>query len=212
MEISVKSNVKEFLKDIDAIHQRHVPFVTSKALNAVAVDAQNAVVKSIPHIFNNRVKWWLKQQPTGVKVKFTDKRKGNLSKSSVFTEAWFTKLQMTGGTKTAKRKNFAIPKKENVLDKFEKAGAAHLLMTDKGQYFKTDKAIFRRLKKGRLKYMYALSPTAKIKARFDFNGIVEKVVKRRFEKHFRDWFKKAIADPVKQNKGGLRNSNPTGGA
>lgn len=140
MEIILKSNIKEFVKYLDDVEKKHVPFATSLALNATAVEAQKAVVDAIPHIFNNRKKWWLKQQPTGVKVQFTtkgSKSKGIASnmKSRVYTDAKFAPRQEKGEIKKARGKNLAIPKKENVLDKFEKAGSAKLLMNDTKQYF-----------------------------------------------------------------------------
>jgi len=192
MEVRLQNNIKEFTKELNAIQREQLPFATSLALNAIAVEAQEAVVKSIPSKFKNRKKWWLRQQPTGIKVKFTDRRKNNLHQSRVYTDAAFMVMQETGGTRQARRKNIAVPKKENVLDKFEKAGSAHLLLNDKKQYFKTDTAIYRRLKKGRLKYMYALTPTAKIKPRFGFAEIIKKVVMRRFERIFREKLNYAV--------------------
>lgn len=196
MEVSVRSNIKQFIQQMNNAEKKQVPYATSLALNAVAVKAQENIQKSIEGKFNNRKKWWLRQQPTGVKVKFTDRRKDNLKKSSVFLgpKNWWGDLQGKGGTKKGKRGNIAIPKKENVLDKFEKAGSAYKLVND-GQYFKRNKdgkeAIFRRLKNGKLKYMYALSSSVKIKPRLNFEQTVRKTVQRHFEKIFWEKFKYA---------------------
>ena len=107
MEISVKSNIKQLIQQMNNAEKKQVPYATSLALNAVAVKAQENVQKSIEGKFNNRKKWWLRQQPTGVKVKFTDRRKDNLKKSSVFLgpKNWWGDLQEKGGTKKGKRGN-----------------------------------------------------------------------------------------------------------
>ena len=69
ISINVKSNVKQFTKGLRRIEKKQIPFATARALTWTAQDAQKWLIKKIPSIFNVNKKWWLKQQPTGIKIK-----------------------------------------------------------------------------------------------------------------------------------------------
>ena len=190
MEVSLKSNIKEFTKQLDHIQKQQVPYATSRALNDVAVDAQESVVAAIPNVFNNRKKWWLKQQPTGVKVRFS--KKTDL-KASVYSKAYFAEMQEKGGTKTPRAsRNLAIPT-DSVPKKYRTSHGAKEMLNERQNVFKTPKGIFRRTGKKGAVLLWSYSRSAKVPRRFGFNDIVAKVVKRRFEQHFKKWLEKSIS-------------------
>ena len=96
MQITITSNIKKIATQLDYMQRKQLPFATSRALNKVAVAAQESIVRSIPHIFNNRKKWWGKNKPTGIKVKFSNKYE---LVAAVYTKAYFANLQEDGGIK-----------------------------------------------------------------------------------------------------------------
>lgn len=189
MEIRLDSNIREFTKWLTEVQKEQVPYATSRALNDVAVDAQSSVVKSITGIFQNRKKWWLKQQPTGIKVKFSNKRD---LVSRVHTSAYFAQIQQDGGTKKPKSaKNLAIPTAA-VPKKYRTSHGAREMMADKKNVFSTPKGVFRRTGKKKLTLLWSLAPAAKIIGVFKFADIITKVVNRRFEQHFRKRLEQAL--------------------
>lgn len=189
MEFRVSSNIKEFTKYLDNIQKEQIPYATSRALNDVAVDGQDSVVQAVTGIFNNRKRWWLRQQPTGIKVKFSNKK--NLT-ARVHTSAYFARIQSEGGTKKPKTAhNLAIPT-ELVPKKYRTSSGARDMMNDKKNVFKTPKGVFRRTGKNTIALMWSFSPVAKIKAVFNFNEILTKVINRRFEAHFKKRLEQAI--------------------
>ncbi len=189
MEIRLDSNIREFTKWLTEVQKEQVPYATSRALNDTAVDAQNSLVKAVTGIFKNRKRWWLKQQPTGIKVKFSNKR--DLA-ARVHTSAYFAQIQQDGGVKKPKTaKNLAIPTAA-VPKKYRTSHGARDMMADKKNVFSTPKGVFRRTGKKKLTLMWSLSPTATIKGVFKFGDIVTKVVNRRFEVHFKKRLDQAL--------------------
>lgn len=93
---NVKSNVKQFVKGLDRIQKRQVPFATTRALTWTAKEAQKKLQDAMPSTFNVTKKWWLAKQPTGIKVKSA--KKADLE-AVVYTLAYFAKLQEDGGIK-----------------------------------------------------------------------------------------------------------------
>lgn len=181
MEFRLQNNIKEFTRDLNIVQKQQVPYATSRAINDTAVDGQEAVQAAIPHIFKNLKRWWLRQQPTGIKVKFSNK--ANLH-AQVHTSAYFAEIQSEGGTKRPQSaRNLAIPT-DAVPKKYRTSHGAREMSNDKKNIFRTPKGVFKRTGKKKITLMWSFSPTAMIKKRFDFNGIIEKVIKRRFEKHF----------------------------
>ena len=186
MELSVISNIKQVTKQLGVIERRQIPFAASRTLNKVAVAAQSSIVQAIPHIFNNRKKWWGKTQPTGIKVKFASKYE---LVSAVYTRAYFATIQEEGGIKKPHSgMHLAIPA-SNVPKKFRKSNA---LSKEQGNSrifkSKSGKSILRRTGKLGIQKLYTLSPQAHVRARFGFKRIAYKVFNRRFD----DIFKKQL--------------------
>jgi hypothetical protein len=191
MHVSLKSNIKEFTKHLDYIQYKQVPFATSRALNDVAVDAQTEVVQGIGNTFDNKKKWWLKQQPTGIKVKFSNKR--NLI-ASVFTNVYFANRQEKGGTKTPKRgKNLAVPT-NYVPKKYRISHGAKDMMNERKNVFATSKGIFQRTSKKRypIRLLWSLTRSSFTKPRFAFYATCQATVKKNFAKHFQNRLQQAL--------------------
>ena len=139
ISINVKSNIKQFTRDLSRIEKKQVPFATARALTWTAQDVQKWLIKKIPSIFNVTKKWWLKQQPTGIKIKPAKK---NHLVSSIYTKAYFANLQEEGGTKIPiKSKKLLIPSKK-VPKSRRKAGGAALMLKGK-KVFSTARGIYR---------------------------------------------------------------------
>jgi hypothetical protein len=96
MSMSVKSNVKDFVKHLDKVQKKQVPFATARALTWTVKESQKAIQEAIPHTFKVTKKWWLAKQPTGIKVRSA--KKTDLE-AVVYTTAYFAKLQEEGGIK-----------------------------------------------------------------------------------------------------------------
>lgn len=190
MEIILKDNIKQFTRWLDDVQKKQVPFATSRALNDTAVDGQNSVVAAIPHVFNNRKKWWLKQQPTGIKVRFS--KKDNLH-AAVHTSAYFADIQEKGGTKSPRSsKNLAIPT-NFVPKKYRTSHGAKEMLDERSNVFRTPKGIFRRDRKGATTLLWSFATSAKVPKRFGFFDILEKAVKRRFADNFKKRIDQALA-------------------
>mgnify|MGYP000033997046 CR=1 FL=1 len=197
MEIRVDSNIREFTQWLDHVQRDQVPYAASRAINDVAVDAQDSVVKNLQSVFKNLKRWWLKQQPTGIKVKFSNKK--NLH-SRVFTDVYFAQRQKDGGIKKTKSgKNLAVPLPA-VPRKYRTSSGAKRMMRERSNVFKTTtksghEIIARRKGKKRypLQVLWILTPTAYVPRRWHIYEVIEKVVKRRFSVHFKKRLDQALA-------------------
>jgi hypothetical protein len=192
MDFRLDSNIKEFTRELNAIQRQQIPFATSRAINDVAVMAQDQVISGIPRVFNNIKKWWLKQQPTGIKVQFSNK--SNLH-AAVHTSAYFAKMQEEGGTKQPRTaKNLAVPT-ARVAKKYRTSHGARELMDANKNVFRTSKGVFRRTGKKRypIQLLWSFTPTAKIKPRFRFYDTCKAAVQRNFEVQFKMRLAQALA-------------------
>ncbi|MDA9163857.1 hypothetical protein N9N97_03130 [Rickettsiaceae bacterium] len=190
MQISIESNLKKISKQLDHMQRKQLPFATSRALNKIAVVAQDSIIKSIPHIFKNSKVWWRKNQPTGIKVKFSNKYE---LVSAVYTRAYFARLQEDGGIKRSRSgKDLAVPA-SGVQKKFRRSDA---LRREQGNSrifkSKSGKSILRRVGKKQVQKLYTLTPQAKVKARFGFNRMAYKVFTRQFDRIFSEQLNYAL--------------------
>lgn len=190
VDLIVKDNIAEMTKWLDNIQRKQIPYATSRALNDTAVDAQKAIVDKIPSTFANRKKWWLKQQPTGIKVKFS--KKTDLT-ATVHTSAYFAGIQERGGVKAPKSgRNLAIPTAQ-VPKKYRTSHGAKQMLAEKKKVFATPKGVFRRKSKKKIEVLWTFSPRASIKPRFKFHATAEATARRNFARNFERWLKQAIA-------------------
>lgn len=197
MEFRVTNNIDQFKRGLNLVQREQIPYAASRAINDTAVDAQEAVQEAIPHIFENRKKWWLKRQPTGIKVKFSNKK--NLH-AQVFTNAYFAKIQAEGGTKKPKTaRNLAIPTKA-VPNRYRTSHGAREMVADRGNVFRNEKGVFKRTGKRKITLLWSFSPSASITRVFNFHEIIQKVVKRRFSKHFEKRLNEALASAKRPSR------------
>ncbi len=188
-EVIIKDNIKEFTRFLSRVEKKQVPFATSRAINDTAVDAQKSIQAAIPHIFDNRKKWWLKQQPTGIKIKFSNKTRLT---ASIFTNAPFAELQEKGGIKTPKSGGVIAVPTAKVAKRYRKAGGARQLLQSSDKIFSTKKGIFKKRGKSSITTMFVYTKTANVRRRFGFARIAEKVVKRKFNRNFATRLQQAL--------------------
>jgi hypothetical protein len=171
MRINVKSNVKEFTRHLNRIEKKQIPFATARALTWTAQDAQKEIISRIQAVFRNKKKWWLKQQPTGIKI--IPARKTRLV-STVYTDAYFANLQELGGTKRPHRSKVLLIPTDKVPKSRRKAGGAATMLTQKN-VFSTPRGIYRRKggkkrKNQTIELLFHKSGTAQIRPRFHFKS------------------------------------------
>lgn len=183
ISINVKSNVKQFTRHLNRIEKKQVPFATARALTWTAQDVQKWLIKKIPSIFNVTKKWWLKQQPTGIKIKPAKK---NDLVSSIYTKAYFANLQEEGGAKRPTRsKNLVIPTKK-VPKSRRKAGGAAVMLKGK-KVFSTARGIYRRKggkKSKTIELLFHKERSANINPRFNFKQTAHSIATRMFKRNF----------------------------
>ena len=192
MEISVKDNVNEFIKRLDSVQRRQIPFATSQAINDTAVKGQEAVVKGIKIRFNSRKKWWVKgNRKTGIRVNFSSKKKIPMV-ASVYTNAYFAKIQEEGGIKKATSgTSLAIPTTKAPKSLKRSDGVKRAL--SKSNVYVSQKGVFRRMAKGKVKPLFTWAKVANIKPAFKFEITMRTAVNRWMPINFRKRLKKALA-------------------
>lgn len=188
MELSVTSNVKQLKRKFSRLQHDQVPFATAVALTKTAQAAQKKIQEEIPNRFRVTKKWWLKQQPTGVKIEPATKKR---LWARVFTKAYFADLQEEGGTKKPTRgSRLAVPTERVRAKKNRKSGGVREVIDRPKTFFgktKTGKtALYRRRTKNShpVELLYVFSPTARIQKRFRFKETAAAVAKRQFNRIF----------------------------
>lgn len=185
IDLNVKSNIKEVTRHLNDIQKKQVPFAAARALTWTAQDAQSYIQDKIQTIFNITKKWWLKQQPTGIKI--IPAKKNHLV-SSVYTDAYFGPLQEEGGTKRPRRsKSLLIPTDKTPKSRRKAGGAAASLKAQ--NVFSDKRGIFRRTggrkrKNQKLAMLFHRDDSAKIKPRFGFKTMAAKIAAKKFKDNF----------------------------
>lgn len=186
ISMNFKSNIKDFTRHLDKVQKKQIPFATARALTWTAQDAQKAIIRRIQAVFQNRKKWWLKQQPTGVKIKSATKK---YLVAKLYTLAHWGPLQESGGTKHPKRsKNLIIPTDKVPKSRRQSGGAKKMLDSSKN-VFSTAKGIYRRKggkkrKNQTVELLFHKDKTAEIKPRFEFKETAAKTAIMKFKKNF----------------------------
>ena len=190
--LNVKPNVKEFTRYLDGVQRRQVPFALANALTWTAQDGQSAVMEQIQKVFETRVKWWAKNQPTGIKI--TPAKKDRLT-AAVHTNAYFAKLQEDGGIKSPfKAGKLQVPT-DRVPKSRRKAGGVKIILSQKTT-FSTKRGVFRKVggkKSRRVELLFWKTKTALIKPRFGFRSTVYNTAL----KVFPDKFSRSLANALK---------------
>lgn len=191
MQMSLKADFAPLIRKLTYVQKQQVPFAASRAINDIAKDSQQAIQQHIRTVYKNRKIWWLQQQPTGIKVRFSSKR--NL-KSSVFTKAYFAQLQETGGTKTPRRgRALAIPTAKTPR-KFHKSGGARAILRDDPKAFSAGRAgIFRRVGKNKVVRVFGYANKASVKPALNFERIARATAQSTGRMHFERRLREALA-------------------
>lgn len=185
MVLNIKSNAKAFVRRLDRIQRKQVPFALARALTWTAQDCQAAIQKQIPATFNTTKKWWLKQQPTGIKIKPAKPAK---LWAIVYTEAYFARLQEDGGLKTPLRAGKLQVPTDKVPKTRRKSGGVAVMLAQK-KTFSNRGGVYRKVgrkKERRVELLWWKTRTAIITARFGFMALAYKTGAKAFEKKFRD--------------------------
>lgn len=199
-EISVKAEVRAFTRSLNRIQKRQVPYATSVALNDVAFQVRKHIVD---------VTW-----PGSVEVKNTRfigaalrVKKAN---KRTLTAAVFDRLgraslskHVKGGTKRPRGSSIAVP-----TDEVKRTGSGKVRRSQtprtvlgKPRGFRTrlrsgTEVIGERVgskRSGRVKILYTLHPSTRIRGRFPFYRDAERVARRRFPGLFKRALERAIA-------------------
>lgn len=203
LSFNVKSNVKEFTRGLTNTQKRQIPFATARALTRTAQAGQKDIQEAIPNIFNTTKKWWLKQQPTGIKIK--PAKKTDLE-AVIYTRAYFAKLQEQGGIKTSYQGGGILVPTERVPKYGRKSGGAAKVIAGKKILRRGGKAnaspfltmksghkgVFRRKSKKTVELLYTFTPRASIQPRFGFHRLAMQSAKKHFGKEFHKSLKSAL--------------------
>jgi hypothetical protein len=195
MSISVKSDVKQLMRQLDSVQRRQIPFAVASALTLTAKEAQKEIQADIPNRFRVTKKWWLQQQPTGIKVQPATKQRWW---ATVFTNAYFAPLQEAGGTKTPYRGSSIVAPSSNVRAATQRrSGGAKEARNKPGVFFgktRTGKtAMYRRKSKRQVELLYVFMRTARVKKRFGFKQQAVATVRRVFSRILKQRLDQAIA-------------------
>jgi len=202
VQLKVKNNIKKIRKQIDALHDRQLPFVTALALTRTAQAAQKKVQDDIPKHFKVTKKWWLKQQPTGIRI--ISAKKKDLT-AWVYTDAYFAPLQEYGGQKTPhKGRALLIPSKNSPKYSRRSGGSAKVFKNKKtifhngSPFVETARGVkvLQRVGKRRypLKVIYNVKRAAEVKPEFDFRETVKAQALASFEQEFWKAAARALKD------------------
>lgn len=194
IEMSVKAEVKEATRYLTRVQRKQLPFATARALTWTAQAAQKEIQEEIPQRFKVTKKWWLKQQPTGIKIAPATKQK---LEASVFTRAHFARLQEDGGTKRPfKSSKIAVPSDNVKAKKNRRSGAVREQSAKPKVFYANTKsgnrALFERKSKNRVKLLYTFTSTARVFKRFRFVETGERAVRENFNKLFNSSLAKAL--------------------
>jgi hypothetical protein len=183
IELNVKSNAKSFIHQLNSVQKKQVPFALARALTWTAQDCQAAIQKEIPKRFEVTRKWWLKQQPTGIKIQPAKKDR---LEAGVFTSAYFARLQEEGGIKTPLKAGKLQVPLERVPKSRRKSGGAKIML-DQKKVFGTRRGVYRKVgrkKERRVELLFWKTRTAMIIPRLGFMDTAYKVAAAVFPEKF----------------------------
>lgn len=195
MRVSV--NTKGVLKYLETIQKKQVPYATSQALNSTIFDVRKQIVgPTYRRAFNVRNSRFAS---AAFRVEKASKRR---LRAKLFDrlERGSLDLHAEGGTKRPKSGSLAIP-----TDKIKRTSGGKIPKGKKprnlaggfvGNPFGKGRGIWQRDRRTRrLKLMYDLERSARIRRSFDFYRDAEKVASRVYPRHWEREFIWAIRKP-----------------
>jgi hypothetical protein len=189
--VSVSVKVEGGLEQVLSVGKQ-IEFAAARALTEAAKQGQAASIRAVEGTFTTRSKWYQPGNRFGVRV--TAARKGSLE-ASVHTAADWLALHETGGVKTPRGRNIAVPTgnvrrtKRQLISKSQRPRnlrRAFILPTAAGP------VLFQRKNKRTIVALYQLEPRARIRRESTVVGPVTKVVERRFGSIFEKALRHAL--------------------
>jgi hypothetical protein len=177
--LSVKDDVADMIRRLDGLQERQIPFAVASGLTLTAKQVQKDEQDEIPNRFRVTKKWWLQQQPTGIKVRPATKQSWI---ATIYSEAYFAALQEDGGTKAPfKGGKLVIPSMNLKTPRQRKSGGANEFRNKPkvfvGKTHTGKKAIYRRKSKKQVELLYVISPTAHVRKRFGFGDTADRATR-----------------------------------
>jgi hypothetical protein len=190
--IQLGAPVEKLTTEIRRVVVQQVPYALSRALNGVAVMAQQKMIQRIPQQFKIKTTWHDRGR-YGIKVQRSSKR---FLQAAVYTLAPWLKDHETGAIRqAAKGRHLAIPTrfvprtargliqgraKPRRLQRFSKDERAQVI---RGSTTK---------RKGKVSLMFLIRRRVQIKPRLEFQKTVSEEFQREFKSLFAQEFKKAL--------------------
>lgn len=192
MEINVKTNIDQVIRDLDKKFRSQIPFAAAKALTKTAKDVQAKLTAEIEGVFDRPVPFT--QKAIGI----TYANKSTLT-SRVFikdVQAAYLHLQVAGGTRKPAGRALLIPAGValNQYGNIPK-GKVKALLGRKDVFsgrVRGVAGIWQRTGKG-AKLLIAYAPEARYEKRFDFVGIARREIERTITANFREALQEALA-------------------
>lgn len=176
---------------------KQVRFGTAVGLTRTGVEAQTAVLAALSRNFTIRSKWATPGNRFGINLKRATPQK--LS-AEVYTRAEWLEKHETGGIKTPRGKNVAVPtvqlRPKGSLKILRAAARPRaLLASGKAFIMETDKGSVIAVMSGKdkVKILYGLEPQVRIPKRPSFYEPIEKTVKKRLSVNVDNGIRDAFA-------------------
>ena len=105
MDISLKDNTKEVLKDLGGVSKKQIPFATALALTKTAQSAQKALRKAAIQQIDNPTPFTLR----GFRIRKANKKTLTAEVFIADTQSEYLKYAIEGGTRTPKKRAIIQP-------------------------------------------------------------------------------------------------------
>jgi hypothetical protein len=181
MDMMIRSNIRQFIKALDVVQRKQVPFALSQALNDTAFDVRSAEVDQAQRVFNNRKNWWSNRR-TGFQVETASKKQGIGMKATIRANAYFAELQEHGGIKTPRGRRLAIPTEQAPKSLRRSDGVRRA--KENAKVFVNSSGVYQRTSKRKIKRLFSFAAQATVTPRFGFEKTAKLRTQARIGHHF----------------------------
>lgn len=192
MQVSVRSNSKQFMRQMTKAQRSQLPFATARALTWTAKDAKVAVEKRIGTAFDRPTPYTQKAVATQPATKARQFSRVLIKDR----QAEYLIRQEEGGTRTPKGTALVVPAgiRRNKYGNIARGGVRRLLARQDtfSGVIRGTPGIWQRTRAGGMKLLIAYEPKAEYKPRFKFAQTVEKEAQRAFPDNFERSFRDAV--------------------
>lgn len=194
ISMSVKADFAAVIERLDRQLWRQVPFAAAKALTDTARAAQKVATSEIDRVFDRPVEFTRK----AIGISYATKQTLTAKVFVKDLQAAYLGLQVSGGTRTPKRRALVIPGQNLPLNQYGNIpkGKIKALLARKDVFsgrVRGIEGIWQRQKKGGVKLLVLYEPKAEYKRRFPFVAITKAEVERVVLPNFRAALQAAIA-------------------